>query len=189
MISVAHRTGLFDLMADGVARTSQQIADEAGLHERDVREWLGAMVTSQIVERDPTAQTHRLPPEHAVWLCRKSPTSNLATFARYLPILAQVEEPILNCFKNGGGVPYSAFPRFQDVMAEDSGQSIVPIIVEKVVALFPGLHEDLSSGIDVLDIGCGKGLAISRLAQAYPKSRFVGYDLMPQAVADSKERA
>src|SRR5690606_34639994 len=73
-------------------------------------------------------------------------------------------------------------PRFHDVMMEDSGQSIVPIIVEKIVPLSPGLHERLEAGIDVLDVGCGRGLALMRLARAYPESRFVGYDLSPDAV-------
>jgi 2-polyprenyl-3-methyl-5-hydroxy-6-metoxy-1,4-benzoquinol methylase len=68
-------------------------------------------------------------------------------------------------------------------MAEDSGQSVLPIIVEDVVPLFPGLHERLTVGIDVLDVGCGKGLALMRLAAAYPNSRFVGYDLSEEITA------
>lgn len=189
MISVGHRTRLFDVMADGVARTSHQLAADAGLNERYVREWLGAMVVGELVDRDVATNTYRLPPEHAHWLSRKSPTSNMAAFAQYLPVVASVEERILDCFKNGGGVPYSEYPRFHDVMAEDSGQSIVPIIVEKVVPMIPGLHERLQRGIDVLDIGCGKGMALLQLARAYPNSRFTGYDLSPEAMQKARESA
>lgn len=189
MVSVGHRAGLFDAMADGVARTSQALADKTRLHERYVREWLGAMVASRIVERDPDAGTHRLPPEHAHWLTRQSPTGNLAAFAQYVPVLGRVEDEVLDCFRHGGGVPYSSYPRFHDVMAEDSGQSIVPIIVEQVVPLMPGLHERLTAGIDVLDIGCGRGRALMQLAAAYPQSRFTGYDLSEDALANARAMA
>ncbi len=182
LISLGHRSGLFDTMADGGARTSGQLAEEAKLNERYVREWLGGMVAAQIVERDPATGQHRLPPEHAHWLSRKTPTSNMAVFAQYVPSLAQAEDRVLECFRQGGGVPYEAYPRFHDVMAEDSGQSIVPIMVDQVVPLFDGLHQRLESGIDVLDIGCGRGLALMQLARRYPRSRFVGYDLSATAV-------
>lgn len=186
MVSVGHRTRLFDAMADSMARTSEELADHAGLNERYVREWLGAMVVGQIVERDPDENTYRLPAEHAHWLSRQSPTANLAVFAQYLPVLAQVEDRIVDCFHNGGGVAYDEFPRFHDVMAEDSGQSIVPIILDQVVPLIPGLHERLEAGMDVLDIGCGRGRALIQLARAYPNSYFTGYDLSEAALTDGR---
>jgi SAM-dependent methyltransferase len=189
MVSLGHRSGLFDAMADGQPRTSEALADEAGADERYVREWLGAMVASRIVERDPVSGTHVLPQEHAHWLSRKNPTANMAVFAQYLSVLGGVEERILECFKHGGGVPYSAYPRFHDVMAEDSGQSIVPIVVGEVVPLIPGLHARLTAGIDVLDIGCGRGKALIALAGAYPNSRFFGYDLSEEALGEARDSA
>ncbi len=189
MVSLGHRSGLFDILSDGHPRTSHALAQAAGGNERYVREWLGAMVASRIVERDPEADTHRLPPEHAHWLSRKNPTANMAVFAQYVSVLGNVEDKILDCFKEGGGVPYSEFPRFHEVMAEDSGQSIVPIIVSDVVPLMPGLHARLTAGIDVLDIGCGKGRALIEVAKAYPNSRFTGYDLSREALAEATRAA
>lgn len=188
MISLGHRTGLFDFLGDGLPRTSQQIATKTGLNERYVREWLNGLVAAEIVERDPAQNQYHLPAEHAHWLTRTSPTANIAVYAQYIPLLGSVEDQVLECFHQGGGVPYSAYPRFQDVMAEDSGQSIVPIIVDQVVPLAPGLHERLTGGIDVLDIGCGQGRALTQLARAYPASRFVGYDLST-VVVDADNRA
>ena len=68
MISVGHRTGLFDALADADAATSQELADAAGLNERYVREWLGAMTAGRIVEYEPDTARYRLPAEHAAWL-------------------------------------------------------------------------------------------------------------------------
>lgn len=189
MVSLGHRSGLFDILSDGEPRTSHALAEEAGANERYVREWLGAMVASRIVERDPVLGTHRLPQEHAHWLSRNNPTANMAVFAQYLSVLGNVEDKILECFKQGGGVPYEEYPRFHEVMAEDSGQSIVPIIVSDVVPLMPGLHERLNAGIDVLDIGCGKGRALIEVAKAYPNSRFTGYDLSREALAEATRAA
>jgi 2-polyprenyl-3-methyl-5-hydroxy-6-metoxy-1,4-benzoquinol methylase len=189
MVSIGHRSGLFDVMSDGVPRTSERLASAAGLNERYVREWLGSMVASKIVERNREEDTHRLPLEHAHWLSRKSATDNMAVFAQYASILGNVEDQVLECFKKGGGVPYSEYPRFHEVMAEDSGQSIVPIVVEGLVPVLDGMHERLLEGIDVLDVGCGKGLALGELAKAYPNSRFTGYDLSEDVVREGNSAA
>ena len=70
MVSVGHRTGLFDAMAQLPPATSDQIASAAGLDERYVREWLGAMTTGRITEHDAAAGTYTLPAAHAAWLTR-----------------------------------------------------------------------------------------------------------------------
>ena len=121
MVSVGHRTGLFDVMAAMPAATSGQVASRAGLDERYVREWLAVMTTGRIVEHDGAAGTYRLPAAHAAWLTRAAGMNNLATGMQYIGLMALVEDQIVECFRHGGGVPYSAFPKFQAIMAEDSG--------------------------------------------------------------------
>jgi hypothetical protein len=46
MMSIGHRTGIFDAMRALPPSTSEEIAKASGLNERYVREWLGAMVTA-----------------------------------------------------------------------------------------------------------------------------------------------
>ena len=70
MTSIGHQTGLFDTMATSGAVSSEKLANLAGLNERYVREWLGAMTTGRVVEYDPGAKTYVLPPEHAASLTR-----------------------------------------------------------------------------------------------------------------------
>jgi 2-polyprenyl-3-methyl-5-hydroxy-6-metoxy-1,4-benzoquinol methylase len=189
MTSIGHRTELFDTMAELPPSTSQQIADAAGLNERYVREWLGAMVTGRVVEYDPIAQTYTLPAEHAALLTRAVASDNIAVFAQYIPLLGSVEEPIIDCFYKGGGVPYSEYKRFHAVMAEDSGQSVVSALFDHVLPLIPGLTEALQRGIEVLDVGCGSGRALNRMAEAFPNSRFTGYDFSEEAVANANADA
>jgi ubiquinone/menaquinone biosynthesis C-methylase UbiE len=189
MISVGHRTGLFDAMREMAPATSGEIASKTGLNERYVREWLGAMVTGRVVDVDSNGQRFSLPPEHAAFLTRSAGADNLAVFTQYIPLLGSVEDDIVECFKKGGGVPYAKFPRFHDVMAEDSGQSVLSSLESHIVPLVPGLAERLGSGTQMLDIGCGRGRIINRLAGLYPKSRFTGMDLSGDAVLSAWEEA
>lgn len=188
MISIGHRVGLFDVMGGLGAATSQRIAREAGLHERYVREWLGAMVTSAIVEYDPPSRSYRLPREHAASLTRAARPANMAVTAQWIPVLATVEDELLGCFENGGGVPYSSYQRFHAVMAEESDQSVVAALVEEILPL-AGVVGALQEGIDVLDVGCGSGRALNEMARAFPKSRFTGYDLSAEAIGAAKAEA
>lgn len=189
MVSIGHRTGLFDTMRGLEPATSAEIAERAGLSERYVREWLGAMVTSGVVEVDPATTRCRLPEEHACFLTRAAAADNMAVFAQYVPLLGSVEDDIVACFRQGGGVPYERYPRFHDVMAEDSGQSVLSSLESHVLPLVPGLTGRLAAGIHVLDVGCGRGRIINHLAALYPSSRFTGMDLSAEAIAFGRMEA
>jgi len=186
MLSIGHRTGLFDTMATLPPSTSDRIAAAAGLNERYVREWLGAMVTGRLVEYDPSARTYWLPKEHALSLTRAAGPDNLAELAQVVAMLGQVETPIVDAFRKGGGVGYSAFERFHALMAESSRTTLEATLMTRTLPLVPGLADRLESGIDVLDVGCGEGVAIRMMAARFPRSRFVGVDLSGEAIAAAR---
>ncbi len=186
VISVGHRTGLLDALADLPRSTSRVIADSASLDERYVREWLGAMVTGGIVEFDAASGTYWLPRERAALLTRRSSPDNMAVTAQWIAVAAQVEDRIVDCFRSGGGVAYEHFHRFDDVMAEESRQTVVVALFDSILPLVPGLAERLEEGIDVLDVGCGQGRALITLASEFPNSRFRGFDLSADAVTTAR---
>jgi SAM-dependent methyltransferase len=189
MLSVGHRTGLFDTMAGMAPATSSEIAEKAGLQERYVREWLGAMTVGRIVDHEGEAGTYVLPPEHAALITRGAPNGNLAVFTQYIPLLGTVEDDIVRCFREGGGVPYECYGRFHEVMAEDSGQTVLPALIDQILPLVPGLTGRLEDGIRVLDVGCGRGKALNLMARTFPNSRFIGYDLSEEAIAFARQEA
>ena len=189
MTSIGHRTGLFDAMAGLPPSTSEQIATAADLKERYVREWLAAMVVGRIVEHNPEDETYYLPQEHAAFLTRVASPDNIAVTAQLIPLMGSVEDSIVESFKNGGGVPYSAFPRFHEVMAEDSGQTVVAALTDHILPLVPGLIGRLESGIEVLDVGCGSGRALNLMARMFSNSRFVGYDFSEEAIVRARTEA
>jgi SAM-dependent methyltransferase len=180
MLSVGHRTRLFDILAALPAATSPELAEAAGLNERYVREWLGAMTTARIVHHENGRFT--LPRQHAAFLTRAASPNNIAATAQFVPVLGAVEDRIVECFYKGGGVPYQAYGRFHQVMAEESAQTVVAALHEGILPLAPGDRERLEHGIYVLDIGCGSGRALRALAKSFPHSRFKGYDFSVEAI-------
>src|SRR6266700_623808 len=103
--------------------------------------------------------------------------------------MANVQDEVVACFSQGGGVPYSSFPQFQRLMAEDSAQIFDVSLIQTTLPSIPGLVERLQAGIDVADIGCGSGHAINLMAQAFPNSRFVGYDISEEGIAAAQAEA
>jgi 2-polyprenyl-3-methyl-5-hydroxy-6-metoxy-1,4-benzoquinol methylase len=189
LLSIGHQTGLLDTMAGLAPATSTQIADAAKLNERYVREWLGGMVTGHVVDYDADTATYSLPAHRAGVLTRAAGPHNLAVVAQFLPLLGEVEQKLLGCFHAGGGLPYSEFPRFHKLMAEESGAVYDASLVDVVLPLVDGLVGRLRSGADVADFGCGSGHAINVMAQAFPASRFTGIDFSDEAIATGGREA
>jgi hypothetical protein len=141
MISVGHRTKLFDVMARLDPATSEQIARAARLDERYVREWLGTMATCQVVEHYPANGTYYLPSEYAASLTRAAAPVNIASTMQFVPLIGAVEDQVVECFLKGGIVPYLSHPRFQEVMAGESDTSVAPALVDSILPFIPGLAE------------------------------------------------
>ncbi len=151
-----------------------------------MREWLGGVVTAQIVDYDPAAHTYSLPREHAAALTRAAGPDNLARVAQFIPLLAEVEQKIIGCFRTGGGLPYSDYPRFHKLMAEVSGEVFDAALIDVILPLADGLPARLRAGANVADIGCGSGHAINLMAQAFPASQFTGIDFSDEGLASGR---
>jgi 2-polyprenyl-3-methyl-5-hydroxy-6-metoxy-1,4-benzoquinol methylase len=189
LLSIGHQTKLFDTMVELPPASSAQIADAAGLNERYVREWLGGVVAARVVEYDPTARTYSLPPHRAAVLTRAAGPDNLARVTQFIPLLAEVEQKIIGCFHDGGGLAYSEYPRFHTLMAEQSGAVFDAALIDVVLPLADGLPERLRAGADVADIGCGSGHAVNVMASAFPASRFTGIDFSDEGLAAARAEA
>ena len=187
MISIGHRTGLFEALRTAGPCTSAELAKASRLNERYVHEWLGGMTTGKIVE----VEDERFFLSEAVsqLFANANEANNIAYLSQYIGMLGEVETRVVECFHKGGGVPYSAYSRFHEVMAEDSGQNIVAALLDNILPLVPGLTLALQNGISVLDIGCGRGRALHLLADKFPDSRFTGCDLSEEAIAYARDHA
>ncbi|HZL23647.1 MAG TPA: class I SAM-dependent methyltransferase [Nitrososphaeraceae archaeon] len=189
MLSIGHRTKLFDVLSVLSPSTVEEIALKSKLNARYIKEWLGAMVTGKIIEYDSFTNKFWLSKEKAQYLTRENNIYNFSASMQWIPILSQVEDEIVECFVKGGGVPYSSYNRFHEVMAEESYQTVVVGLIKYILPLVPDLIPDLKNGIRALDIVCGKGKAVNFMAQHFPKSNFYGYDLSKEAISDAIKEA
>lgn len=135
------------------------------------------------------ANAYRLPAEHAACLTSAAGPENIGLLAAYFPMLGSVERELIECFRNGGGVPYSSFPCFHEVMRAESKEVYDATLIETTLPLVPGLPQRLEAGIDVADFGCGSGYAINLMARAYPASRFAGYDFSEEGIDVARAQA
>jgi SAM-dependent methyltransferase len=185
LIGIGHRTGLFEAAAQGPA-TSAELAERAGLHERYVREWLGALVTGRIMEYDPANGRYTLPVAHAVLLAGAT-SRNIGPVANSLRTLGAVLPQVERCFTDGGGVPIAEYAA---VSAGGLGETWRYIYDEHLVDGFlgrvPGLLDRLRAGTRVLDLGCGTGHAVNVMAREFPRSTFDGLDIATDAIADAE---
>ncbi len=189
MISIGYKTGLFDIIAQLKPSTSQEISQASKLNERYIREWLGAMVTGNIIEYDPLTEKYFLPKEHSAFLTRKSGIDNLAVLAQYVSLMGNVEDKIVECFRNGGGLPYSEYPKFQQLQAEETARIFDSMLTNQILPLIPDINNRLNDGIRVLDIGCGRGRAVNLMGKAFSRSKFIGCDISHEGILSAKEEA
>ena len=137
----------------------------------------------------PPLDTYVLPAEHAVCLTGTS-SRNLAANSQLLAMLAKRLPAVIECFQNGGGVPYSEFrPDFTDYMDASWRLLYDGLLIKGFLPLVKGLPERLTGGIRVADLGCGTGHAINLMAREYPASDFVGYDIAADAIDRARAEA
>lgn len=188
MISVGHRTSLFDVMAALPPSTSSEVAVAAGLAERYVREWLAAMTSAHIIDYDPRTATYFLPIEYAAVLSRSAGPNNLAPAAQLLSMLASVEDLVVAGFHGGGGVMPQAYEKITEMMAHEKRHRIDESYVDALLRLMPGMRRRLERGAQVLDVGCGDGALIHAMAREFPRSTFRGYDIARNAIQRALEQ-
>jgi SAM-dependent methyltransferase len=188
MIDIGQRTGLFEVIAAGPG-TSAELATRAGLQERYVREWLGAMATSRIVDYQASDRTYALSAEHAACLTGGG-SANLAPLSRLNTDLTKHVPAVARAFVEGGGVPYDAYrPDFTDTM-DLLGRGVYDEqLIDAWLRLAPGLTERLTNGARAADVGCGTGHAVNLLARRFPSSTFVGYDIAEDAIGRARSEA
>ena len=190
-IAIGYRIGLLDAMADlDQPATAEAISAKCGQDQRYTQEWLAILTAGDIIEISEgpaTEYLYYLPREHAACLSRSAGNQNLAVYAQEIPILTDAMEAVIDAFRHGDGLPYSIYTGFQAFMSELSNTKHHEILVEKFLPDVANgdLVRRLQGGIRVCDIGCGGGVALLLMAEAYPRSRFTGFDISSEAIASA----
>ena len=193
LAALGDRLGLFTVLATADPATSTDLAMRAGIDERYAREWLGGMTNAGYLTHDPGTGRFTLPAEHVPALAEEGGPFFFGGAYQMLLALGAIYDPLTDAFRRGGGVPQAAYDaRFFEGMERFTAGWFNNVLLQHWVPAMPDVRTRLERGIELADIGCGRGRAIIRLAEAFPNSRFVGYDAFApnvDAAAASAARA
>ena len=177
LVLLGDELGLYKAMAGAGAMTADALAEKTGTFPRYVREWLSAQAASGYVTYDPGTRTFTLPPEQAMALAQEgSPAFIAGAFQIIRSVM--LDEPIVrDAFKSGKGVGWHEHSPglFQGTERFFRPGYVAHLTTEWIPAL-EGVEEKLQRGARVADVGCGHGASTILMAQAYPNSRFFGFD-------------
>ena len=190
MTNLGHKLGLYRAMAEGGPINSDELARRTATNERSVREWLNGQVAGGYVLFDADTKQYSLPPEHAFVLANPESPAFLPPAFDVAASLWHGEDQILAAFRSGNGVGWhehncrlftgtEAF--FRNGYRAHLTQTWIPSL--------SGVQERLAKGGRVADVGCGHGASVILMAQAFPKSKFVGIDYHESSILVARERA
>jgi ubiquinone/menaquinone biosynthesis C-methylase UbiE len=183
MIYIGDRVGLFKTMTNAGPLSMDEIAAKSELQPRYVREWLSAMAAAGIVEYDPAVERFTFPEEHAAVLADENSPSFLAGFFQNTPAMVTVAPRIAEAFVKGGGVPFSEYgPDLVAGIDRSNRAQYQHHLVKRWLAAMPDVVTRLETGARAADIGCGSGYPSILMAQAFPRSRFYGFDVSPESL-------
>jgi SAM-dependent methyltransferase len=190
LASIGDRLGLFiDLAANGPG-TSEEVARRTGTSERYVREWLGGMAAAGYVEFDAPTCRFSLPAEHAAALAAEGGPFFYGGIYEMIPALAAVFDQVTEAFRQGGGVRQANYPlAVWDGLERSSAGWFNNLLLPQWIPAMPAVQSKLQHGVKVADVGCGRGRALIKLAQAFPACRYFGYDMYGPAVDEATARA
>ena len=188
--SVGDRLGLFKNLAEQGPATSAELASRTKLNERYLREWLGGMATAGYLNYDGPTKRFSLPAEHASVLAQENGPLFVGGIYQMLPAQTGVFEQVISAFRNGGGVSQSQYNDMMwDGLERLTSTWFENLLLQQWIPAMPDVKALLERGCDVADVGCGRGRGIIKLAQAYPRPRYVGYDSFGPTIARATANA
>ena len=189
MASIGDRLGLFRNLVESSA-TSGELAQRTHTDERYVREWLYAMTSAGYIIYDPASSRFMLPAAYSPVPVLESGPMFSGGIQQWVTALARQIEPIIQAFRDGGGVPQAAYDEITwDGQERFTNTWFESLLIPVWMPLMPEVHASLERGTTLADVGCGRGRAIVKLAQAYPNSHFVGYDVYSPSIEHGKQLA
>ena len=187
---IGDRLGIFRTLADAGWVTSNELAERAGLNERYIREWLGAVTSAGYVTYDPATKKFMMPPEHAMVLAREESPFFMGGFLEMVIPNVTMAPKIAQAFRNGGGVTQAEYPpETWEAMERSSAGMYRNQLIRKWLPTMPQVVEVLSNGGSSADIGCGSGRAAIAIASAFPKAKVFGFDQHPGSIERARSNA
>ena len=190
LVNVGRKLGLYTAMADLGPCTSVALAEATGIRERYVREWLANQAAGGYVAYNGKTQTYLLPPAQAMVLALDQSPIFMASAFEVAASFWLDEDQIVEAFRSGEGLGWHAHNHRLFCGTESFFRTGYRAnLVGQWLPALDGVVERLERGAMVADIGCGHGASTILMAQAFPKSGFIGQDYHQASIAAARKRA
>jgi len=190
MVSLGHKLGLYKAMAGAGPLSAGEVAARSGCAERYVREWLDSQAAAGYLDYHVRSATYELAPEQEMVLADEDSPVFIPPAWNVPASMWFDEEKALHAFRTGNGVAWGEHdPRMSCGVAAFYRNGYRANLVPQWLPALDGIVEQLQAGTNVADIGCGHGHSTVLMAQAFPKSRFFGFDAHPASVAAARRNA
>ncbi|MEN8159118.1 MAG: methyltransferase domain-containing protein [Myxococcota bacterium] len=187
LVYLGDELGLYRALAEKGPASSHELAERTGLDERWVREWLYNQGAAGLLEAQAEERFALTPEARAVLAEEAHPAFGAGMFSQLPKTLGAVEQ-LRESFRTGIGLPYDAFgPEGARGVERGFAPWVRSFLVPAVIRRVPGLVERLEGGARVADVGCGAGVALVVLAEAFPKAELHGYELSRHALERAEE--
>jgi SAM-dependent methyltransferase len=190
LVVIGDRLGLYRAMADGEPVTASELAARTGTDERYVREWLSNQAAGRYVSYAPAADEFFLSPEQSLALAQEGSPAFVPGAFQLATALVKDEEKIAGAFVAGDGVGWHE--HHHDLFSGTERFFRPGYSANLVSAWIPaldGVQAKLEAGARVADVGCGHGASTILMAQAYPRSEFVGFDYHVGSIEHARSAA
>ena len=190
MVYLGDQLGLYKAMADSGPLTPAALAAKTGTDERYVHEWLDNQAAGGYVTYDATLRTYELPPEQALALADEdSPAFLPGGFTGIVAAYIDADT-FVDAFRTGRGVGWHEHDGRLFLGTERLFRpGYKGYLVSEWIPGLDGVDDRLRAGASAADVGCGHGASTILMAQAYPSSRFVGYDYHDASIVTARRRA
>jgi 2-polyprenyl-3-methyl-5-hydroxy-6-metoxy-1,4-benzoquinol methylase len=187
---IGTKLGLYEAMANSGPINASELAERTGTVERYVREWLINQAAGGYVEYDVATDRYTLPAEQATALTDRTSPFYVGGGFYVVKAMTAAQTRILEAFKNGGGILWGDNdPELFLGTERFFRPGYATHLIATWIPSLTGVEENLKTGAKVADIGCGHGSSTIIMAQAYPNSRFWGFDNHEGSVSTARVRA
>jgi len=190
LVYIGQKLGLYKALASGEAVTPAELAEKTKTNERYVREWLVDQAAGGYINYDPQSGRYSLSPEQATALTDESSPFYVGGGFYVIKAMTNAVSRIEAAFKNGGGMLWGEHDPDLFVGTERFFRpGYAAHLIASWIPSLAGIEEKLKAGGKVADIGCGHGSSTIIMAQAYPNSRFWGFDNHEKSIETARQRA
>ena len=190
LVVIGDRLGLYRAMGDGEPVSAEALARRTGTDPRYVREWLCNQAAGGYVSYDATGGTFSLSPEQAFALAQEGSPAFMPGAFQVATALIKDEPKITEAFRTGAGVGWhehnhDLFAGTERFFRPGYSANLVP----SWIPALEGVQAKLDAGTLVADVGCGHGASTIIMAEAFPRSRFVGFDYHDDSISHARVAA